>query len=221
MLADSLAALITTQLINEGAPFIMGVSLGLAGQSEGRVLKGAPEHSLASAGLTNISRYLKLPCFITGGISDAKIFDAQASIESAFSLLAGGLAGPNLIAGCNLLDSGLTSSLDVLVMNDEIIGMVRRIFRGIEVDDETLAEDAIDEVGPGGHFLGSEHTMRHFRKETWWPTIINRLRHADWVKSGEKTFAQKAQEKAARILSNYRPEPLPEEILSKINEILS
>ncbi|MGI6684711.1 MAG: trimethylamine methyltransferase family protein [Bacillota bacterium] len=221
ILADSLAALITSQLVNEGAPFILGVSMGLEGQEEGVKSVGAPEHSLISAGLANISRYLNIPSFITGGMTDAKTFDAQASIETAFSLLAGGLIGPNLVAGCNILEFGNTSSLDLLVMNDEIIGMVKRILRGIDVNDDTLAVDAIDEVGPGGHFLGSEHTMRYFRKETWWPTIINRLRHADWVKAGEKTFAQKAKEKAARVLGNHQPEPLPEAVLEKISAILS
>lgn len=219
-LADSLAALIISQLVHEGAPFILGVSMVGEGQGADAKTLGVPEHSLISAGMANISRYLRLPSFITGGIADAKIFDAQAGIESAFSLLAGGLIGSNLVVGCNMLEYGQTSSLDVMVMNDEIIGMVKRILRGIEVNDNTLAVDAIDEVGPGGHFLGSEHTMRHFRKETWWPTIINRLRHADWVKAGEKTFAQKAKEKGAKILSNHKPEPLSETVLEKINAIL-
>lgn len=106
-------------------------------------------------------------------------------------------------------------------MNNEIIGMVKRVLKGIPATDETMAVDVIDEVGPGGHFLGAEHTLTNFRGETWWPSLLNRNRYDDWVAGGKKTLSKRVNEKTQNILHTHQPEPLPEDRLAGINKILA
>ncbi|MEL7566700.1 MAG: trimethylamine methyltransferase family protein, partial [Dehalobacterium sp.] len=220
-LADCLVGLVANQLAESGAPFIMGGLLSSFDQKSNSRTFGAPEHGLLSSALVDVCRYLHIPNYIMGGCTDSKILDAQGSMEAAFFLLSGGLSGANIIQGCNVLESGDATSLDLLVMSNEIMGMVKRILRGIEVEDETMAVDVVDEVGPGGHFLGSEHTIMNFRSETWWPTLMNRKRYDDWCAGGKKTLAQRTNEKTQEILKNHQSEPLPEETIAKINEVLA
>lgn len=103
--------------------------------------------------MTEISKWLGLPMFSTAGCSDAKSPDQQAAIEGAISIAMAALSGASLIHDVGYLESGLVGSYDMLVMSNEIIGMVKRIMGGIPVNEETLAVDVIAEVGPGGHFL--------------------------------------------------------------------
>lgn len=220
-LADCLVGLVANQLAESGAPFVMGGLLSSFDQKSNSRTFGAPEHGLLSSALVDICRYLHIPNYIMGGCTDSKILDAQGSLEAAFSLLSGGLSGANVIQGCNVIESGNTTSLDLLVMSDEIMGMVKRILRGIDVNDDTMAVDVIDEVGPGGHFLGAEHTIMNFRSETWWPTLLNRKRYDEWSAGGKKTLAQRTNEKTQSILHNHQPESLPEETIAKINELLA
>ena len=92
-----------------------------------------------------------------------------------------GLSGANLVHDVGFIEGAMTGSLQMLVMSDEIIGMVRRLQRGVRVDEETLAVDVIDAVGPGGHFLSQAHTLRHFRDEFWFPTLMDRKQYENWT----------------------------------------
>ncbi len=106
-----------------------------------------------------------MPTWGYAGCSDAKVVDAQAGLESAFSILSQGLAGLNLIHDVGYLDMAMVCSPAQLVLGNEAIGMTKRFLEGIRVDQETLAREVIQTVGPGGHFLNEPHTVKHFRKE--------------------------------------------------------
>ncbi|MEE9248991.1 MAG: trimethylamine methyltransferase family protein, partial [Dehalococcoidia bacterium] len=106
------------------------------------------------------------------------------------------------------------------VMGDEIIGMVRRIMRGMPVDDESLALDTIRAVGPGGNFLETEHTFRHYKKEQWQPTLLCRTTYDSWVESGSKSMGDRVKEKLAGIIESHRVKPLPEGVQTRISEII-
>jgi len=220
-LADGLLGLTINQLAGSGAPFIIGGMLTAPDRKNGAITAAGPEANLLSSAFVDVCRWLRLPNMIGSGASDAKAIDPQSSQEAAFALLAGGLSGANLVSGCNMMESGRTGSLDQLVMSDEILGMVKRIQRGIVVDDDTMAVDVIDAVGPGGHFLGEEHTMLNFRSETWRPTLMNRKRYDDWMAGGGKTLGQRVNEKAQGILQKHQPEPLNADVLDKIRKILA
>ncbi len=97
---------------------------------------------------------------------------------------------------------------------------MKRILRGIEVNDDNLAVDVIDHVGPGGHFLGEEHTLARFRQEFWWPTVISRMRYDEWKMHGSKTLGQRVKEKTQRIINEHQAEPLPQPILDQIQAVV-
>ncbi|MHB9094245.1 MAG: trimethylamine methyltransferase family protein, partial [Eubacteriales bacterium] len=181
---------------------------------------GAPEFHLLEAALADIAHYLNLPMFGTCGCSDSKVADEQAGIEAAMSILLMAQAGPNLNHDVGYIEYGSTASLEMLVICDEIIGMARRIVRGIEVNPETLAVDVIDQVGPGGHFLKTAHTRKFFKTETWYPTLIDRKIYANWKSDGSKTLTQRANEKVISILESYQPEQLSPDVKQKLRAVV-
>lgn len=217
--ADFLVGLLVGQLASEGAPFIMG---GLASTMDMRteaVCYGAAELSLLSAGLMGIAQYLNLPSFSTGGCSDSHQVDTQSAAEGAFSLLVAAFSGANLVHGLSYLDGGNSSSLDMITMNEEVIGMIGRIMGGVPVDAETLALDAVDRTGPGGYFLMDEHTMAHFR-EFWNPSLISRMRYDNWAKAGAKSMGQRVNEKTKATLADHASAPLSDAVRSEIQAIV-
>mgnify|MGYP000333047422 CR=1 FL=1 len=218
-LAESMTGLVLAQLKKKGAPIIIGGVMSIMDMSSTIMSYGAPEMMLLSAAMTDLAKRLRLPMFSTAGCSDAKVLDQQAAIEAAISVAVAALSGANLIHDVGYLESGLIGSYDMLVMSDEIIGMVKHILRGIAVDDEHLALHVIDRVGPGGHYLADEHTLKHFRTEFWYPTLLDRTRWEDWEAAGAKSLGQRVREKVLDLLENFEPEPLDPEVEEKLKAI--
>ncbi|MEL7635937.1 trimethylamine methyltransferase family protein [Sporomusa sphaeroides] len=219
-LADALVGILLGQLVRQGAPVIAGGFFTIKHQETGILPFGAPEISLMGTGMANALRYLRIPSFGFAGATDAKASDAQMGMEAAFSILHAGLSGTSLIHGCGQLEYGLTGSLELLVMGDEVMGMTRRMMKGVEVNEERLARGVIDFVQPGGHYLGEEHTLKYFRSEFWWPTVLNRTRIADWEANGAKSLGQRVKEKTQNIINTHQSAQLPAEVLGKIQTIL-
>lgn len=219
-LAESLSGLVLHQNTKEGSPFIMGGVFTIMDMKSTIFSYGSPEFNLLMSALADMAHYLKLPMFGTCGCSDSCIPDEQAGIEAALSIAMTAMSGPNLNHDVGYVEYGSTASLEYLVICNDIIGMARRVTRGIEVNDETLALDIIDKVGPGGHFLAEDHTFRHFKKESWFPSIINRQRYEMWEAAGAKTLTQVANEKVKEIIENYEPEPLPKDVQKKIRAVV-
>lgn len=219
--AESLAGLVLHQLQCPGAPFIMGGVFTVMDMNTTIFSYGAPEFNLLQAGQTDIAHFLKLPIFCTAGCSDSNALDQQAGIEAMFSILVTAMSGGNLIHDVGYIEYGSTANLDMLVMSDEIISMTRRFVRGIEVNPDTLAVETIAAVGPGGHYLGEEHTMRHFRNELWFPELISRERYDDWYAKGALTLGERTHKKTLKILKEHQPEPLPDDVRKKLKEIIA
>jgi len=220
--AESWLGLVVTQLLNPGTPFFMGGVVSIMDMKAAVLAYGAPELSLFQAALTDLAKYVGLPVWSTGGCSDSKILDEQAALEGALSVLFSGLSGADLIHDVGYLESAISGSLQQLVMMDEVIGMVKRILRGIQVTPETLALEVIGRVGPGGHYLEDEHTFKHFKEEFWRTELIDRRRFESWETGGRKTLGERVQEKLNQILDTYEVSPpLPEDAQEKINAILT
>jgi trimethylamine---corrinoid protein Co-methyltransferase len=217
--ADFLVGLVTGQLASPGAPFIMGGLITTMQMKTSVVSHGAAELSLLSAGLCSVAHYMGVPVFAAGGCSDSKACDTQMALEAAFSLLVDGLSGANIVHGLGYMESGQTSSLEMLVMDDEIVGMVKTIMAGIPVTDDTAGVEVIDRVGPGGHYLDDDHTMAHFR-EFWRPTLIDRWRYDNWVEEGSTTMGDRIKTKLEGILADHKAEPLPAAVLEDIQAIV-
>jgi trimethylamine--corrinoid protein Co-methyltransferase len=219
-LAEGLMGVVLAQLRRPGAPVILGGVITTMDMSTAVFTYGSPELSLLSVAAMDVLRWLELPVFSTAGCSDAKSFDQQAAAESAFSLLLTGLCGAHLIHDVGYLESGLTGSPEMLVASDELIGMVRRMVEGIVIDDDALAADVIDEVGPGGHFLDQEHTLRHFRREFWFPRLMDRQRWEIWREQGGQTLGQRAKALMHDLVRHHQPEPLPEGLLRELRQVV-
>lgn len=181
---------------------------------------GAPEMSLYSAALCDISRYLGLPFLGTAGASESKILDLQAAIESTLQVVLSGLSGATLVHDAGFLDAAELGSLEMLLMVDEIIAMTRRLLRGIEVTDETLALDLIDRVGPGGEFMSLKETARRCRSEVWVPSLFDRDRWVNWETAGSLTTSDRIKARLREILQTHTPQPLPPGAADQIAAIL-
>lgn len=219
-IAESLSGCVINQTTREGAPFIMGGVFTIMDMTHMLFSYGSPEFDLLMAGLADLAHYMKLPMFGTAGCTDSCLPDEQAGIESALSNVMTALSGPNLNHDVGFIEYGSTSSLEYLVINNDVIGMARRLVRGIEVNDETLALDVIDKVGPGGSFLAEAHTKKHFKAETYYPSLIERQHYDKWVEGGKKTLFDKANERVKDILENYEPDPLPKDVQQKLQDIV-
>ena len=131
-----------------------------------------------------------------------------------------GLAGLNLPSGM-LLDCQNSFSPEDLVINNEVVSYVKRVLRGMEVNDESLAFDVMREIGPGGMFFRSKHTLKHYKTELWVPDLSDRWGWDDWVKAGRKDMVQRAHERVEEILASPVPAPLSEKASAEMDRILA
>ena len=213
--AESLSGLVLAQLVRPGAPFIYGAFTTVMDMRTTIFSYGAPEISLMKAAMAQMAQFYQLPFFGTAGATDAKFPDTQAGAEAAFSLLSAALIGANLVhdAG-SWLDHGSLASPAFMVLVNEILYMVNQYMRGISVDDESLAIDLIDKIGPGGHYLNEDHTMEHFR-DVWYSDLFDRKVYDVWLEEGGKKFEQRLQDKTTTLME-HQPEPLPQDVLNEM-----
>ena len=219
-LANSIAALLLSQIVAEGAPFITGGFFTNNDTVNEMRPYGSPEVSLLGSGYANVLRYLKIPSIGFAGATDSKCSDAQLGLESAFSTLTAGLAGNNLIHGAGIVESGVASNPALLVLVDEIACETRRIIRGVEMDEDRLARGVIEAVQPAGNYLATKHTRYYFRSEQFWPTLMNRKRLDDWVAEGSRTLGQRTQEKTEQLLASHDLSTLDDSVLGTIDGII-
>jgi trimethylamine--corrinoid protein Co-methyltransferase len=217
--AELLSGLLMAQLTREGAPFVYGGGIDPIDMQTMTMTYGSPEFMLNMCALTELGRYYRLPVFSFAGCTDSKVFDQQATLEGGIWMLISALSGGNLVHDVGYINNGLTSSYEMLVSMDEAAGMVKRIMGGVEVNEETMAVDVIDKVGPAGHFLSEDHTYRHFR-ENWFPSLLNRENYETWKDSGGLTLGDRASRKAREILESHRPQALPDSVQSQLSEIV-
>jgi trimethylamine--corrinoid protein Co-methyltransferase len=213
--AGHLVGLILSQLKREGTPFIWGAwELPLELRTQIEPYAPPEMRGLGAAQ----AHFYGLPYFGLAGCTDSKVLDGQAGAEAGMTLLVDALSGANLIHDLGYMESGITGSLELLVMCDEMIGWIRSFMDETVINNDTLAFDVIDEVGPDGHFLACDHTMRYFR-EDWYPNLMDRRNYEDWVAAGRKDLNDRAREKVEEILKNEISFGLSQEIQNKIRAI--
>ncbi len=157
----------------------------------------------------------------TAGASESKLLDAQAGLEAALQVLMSALSGASLVHDAGFLDCADIGSLSMLVLVDEIIGMVKRIIRGVEVNRETIMLDLIEKIGPGGHFLEESASAVLSRREVWMPTVLDRNQYAIWEQAGSRDTSQRVNDKVRKILTKHQPAALSAEAEQAIQTILA
>lgn len=217
--AEVLAGCVLSNLVKEGAPFIYGGGVTSMDMASSIACYASPEFMLGTCAVTDMARYYQLPTFHFAGCSDSNTYDQQAALEGSMWVLLSQLSGGNLVHDVGYINSGLTMSFEQLVVTNEVIGLVRRIAHGIEINTETMALDLIDEVGPGGEYLTSDHTLKHFR-ENWFPDMMCRSPYEKWVKEGKLDLGQKANLKVRDILEHHTPRSLAEDVQQRLKEII-
>lgn len=173
--AELLAGIVLAQLISPGLPCLYGSTSTNIDLRTGSLAIGSPELSLCLSAHAQLARFYGLPSRGGGALTDASITDAQARYESMFSLLTTINSGIDFVLHAGgIVSSYLAFSYEKFVMDDEICGMLRKYSHGIQVNPETLAYEVIAIVGPGGHFLGEDHTLERCRTEFWQPKLFDR-----------------------------------------------
>ena len=219
-LADVMSGVAITQLIRKGAPVMWSIGLShILDMKHLEGLTGAAERTFYLAANTQLSRYVGIPSW-TGTTTDSKCLDAQAGYEEALGFLTIQLCQSSwaMAVGGTLASKGI--SFEEAVFENELIGMVKRIQRGVEVNKDTLAVDLICERGPGGNFIASKHTLKYYKTEYQPAEITSRESISEWRKHGSKDLGQVAREKALKILEEHHPEPLPEDIREQVHAIV-
>ncbi len=214
--AEFMGDLVILEFVNPGAPVVYSPGVGAVNFKTG-YHRWAPESSLMHLGLAQLAHHYGLPSEVGVMGGGSKLLDAQAGYQKAISIITALLMTPDIALGLGGL--GGCASPETLIIDNEIIDYALRYIVGLEVNDDTLALDVIDKVGPGGHFLGEKHTLQHFR-EGWMPEITDMETFEIWEKKGSKSIAQIAKEKTREILATHKPEPIPQDIQKEISKIL-
>ena len=217
--AELLSGLVIHQLKQPGAPFFYGGTMTALDMKTGHHPHAAPEFHLMLSALTQMGHHYKIPIWSACGCTDAKTFDEQSAGEATYSILLSALAGGNLIHDVGFLEGAMISSPYLMVYCDEMIELIKHIVCGIRFDDDELALDVIDKVGPGGNFLAEEHTVTHF-KRFFMPNLLTREDFNSWEQQGGKTCAQKVAEKTQWILKNHVVESLDESMLAELDRLV-
>jgi trimethylamine---corrinoid protein Co-methyltransferase len=218
--AEVLSSLVMHQLQNPGAPFLYGHGVHHLDMKTMISVYGAPEFQLARVMAAEMGRFYGLPVWGYSGHSDSKIIDGQAAADAQFSVMVALLARTNLNHDVGYLESGLTGSPEMMVLTNEIIAMNRRFAGGVRLDEETLALDAIHEVGPGGEFMSHDHTLAHWR-DLWLPNLFDRQRLGPWLEQGAPSINSRLREATIALMDEHRPAPLPDSVTAEIESILA
>lgn len=218
--AEVLSGIALMQSVLPGAPVIYGSVATLMDMRTGSIAFGSPETGILAACTTQMARHYGIPNMTPGGRTDSKLPDEQTGYEKARTALMAGLAGACLGNMAGLLESNLVASFEQMVIDDEIIGTTERILDGMEFDEEALALDVIDKVGPGGIYLSQRHTLSRFRREHYVSTVSDRNYYSAWLRGGAKQIRDRAQDRAKEILASSKPEPLDRDTDKAVDAIL-
>jgi trimethylamine--corrinoid protein Co-methyltransferase len=166
-----------------------------------------------------MGRWYGIPTWGYAGCTDAKVMDEQAALEALLSVLMAKLSGGNLIHDVGYVESGVTTSFELIVLTDELVALTDNLMKGIEITDETLMLDEIHEVGPGGHFMDTEQTFNRFR-DFWYPELLSRHNRPEWLAEGGTTLGQRLNARVQDIIRDHQPKPLDPAKKQKLQEIL-
>ena len=217
--AETLAVVCIMQAYSPGAPVIYGSVLTTMDPRTGSYMGGAPESTLLCSGAVQMARYCKLPNSVGGFGSGAKVPGVQASLENTTMAMDCARVGGEVVNGFGVPDGSTLLSYEQLLLDHEIARMVITIFKGFEVNKETIALDVIKKVGIGGSYLSQMHTLKH-TKEIMIPMLWDTDPYDMWVRKGRKDPMTAALEKVNQILNTHKPAPLEAGVSKTLDAIV-
>lgn len=221
VLAEVLAGIAYNQLIRPGAPVIFGCFVTSIDMNSGAPTFGTPEATQILNGAGQLARRLNLPFRSGGGLCGSKLPDAQAAYETAHTHNAALFGGVNfMLHACGWLEGGLVSSFEKFVMDADQLGILHRLAAGVASDENAQAMDAIAEVGPGGHFLGCEHTQNNFKDAFWRTDLLDYKPFETWDEAGAQDTQALATTRVAKLLRDYQQPALDPEIAAALEDYI-
>ncbi len=218
VLAECLAGVAYSQLVRKGAPVIMGAFVTSIDMNSGAPTFGTPEAAHITYGVGQLARRLGLPYRSAGSFCGSKLPDAQAAYETANSLNMGLLSGVNfMLHSCGWLEGGLVSSFEKFVMDADHLGTLHHFARGVDMSEDAQAMGAIEEVGPGGHYLGCEHTQANFKSAFWRSDLFDYKPFETWDEEGARDTQALATIRVKKLLDTYQQPALDPEIEARLN----
>jgi trimethylamine---corrinoid protein Co-methyltransferase len=216
--AEVLAGLVLHQLARPGAPFIYGTMSGMTDMRSTQWAYGSPDLALLVAANTDMAHSYGLPMFGTAGCTDAIRIDEQAAAEATMLCLMAQLSGANLVHDVGIMGGGAIVSPELIVLCDELIEMVNHATCRISVESEELALDLIDQIGPQGNYLTSDHTLSNFRR-FWHSSLFLRPRLAGATELELEPFGQRLNRRTREIIATHKVDSLPAETLRDLDDL--
>ena len=206
--AEALAGMVLTQVVRPGAPVIYGGFTSNVDMQSGAPAFGTPEYMRTAMIGGQLARRYGVP-YRSSNVSAANALDAQAAYESVFSLWGAIMGGVNLLMhGAGWMEGGLHASYEKMILDAELLGMVEAFLDPVVVDEDTLGFEAIEGVGPGGHFFGAEHTQSRYKAAFHQPMLSDWRNYETWEEAGSPELPSKANRIWKELLASYEPPPM-------------
>ena len=218
--AEILAGVCITQLVKPGMPVCYGGICHAFDMRTTQMIFCGPEQAIFGVAMTQMGKHYGLPVYINVGLTDSKRPDAQAGIEAGITLALGAAAGADIFGHMGICGVDQATSLDMLMLQNEIIGYVESTMREVSFSDEALGLDVIEEVGPGGTFVDTMHTFEHFRQELWMPKLLDRDYYQAWLDAGAQSMEDRCKTQTKATLDEHEVEPISEDLDRELTRIV-
>jgi len=220
--AESLAGVVIGQLARKGAPLIWGGSPAILDMKAGTTPMGAIETMLINLGNIEMGKFLKMPTHAYMSLSDSKVPDSQAGFEAGMGALLSGIAGINMISGPGMLDFESTQSIEKLIIDNEIIGMVKRFLKGVHDYGSPFASDILKDYDNKQELLSHPTTLKLFRKELFiTSSVVDRNTRDSWKALGSKSARHRAKDEASKLEKKAALKPIDENTINELTKIVS
>ncbi|MEA2578352.1 MAG: trimethylamine---corrinoid protein Co-methyltransferase [Chloroflexota bacterium] len=219
--AEALAGMVLTQAVRPGAPVIYGGFTSNVDMQSGAPAFGTPEYMRTALIGGQLARRYGVP-YRSSNVSAANALDAQAAYESVFSLWGAIMGGVNLLMhGAGWMEGGLHASYEKMILDAELLGMVEAFLDPVVVDQDTLGFEAIEGVGPGGHFFGAEHTQSRYKTAFHKPMLSDWRNYETWEEAGSPELPAKANRVWKELLASYEPPPMDPAIKEELEAFVA
>ncbi len=219
--AETLSGIAISQLANPGTPILYGGSPAIFDIRYETTPMGAMGTMMIDCAYNEIGKYLNLPTQAYISLSDAKLLDAQAGLETSMGATLAALSGINNVSGPGMLDFESLFSLEKLVVDNEICGLVNRMLKGIEPKEDFPSQPRFEEMLRDGHLMISDHTRRYLKEEIYFPgPVIDRANRSRWQEEGSLTMGERAEAEVKRIISEYEPIQLANETKNELTDLM-
>jgi trimethylamine---corrinoid protein Co-methyltransferase len=219
--AEILAGICVTQLIRLGMPVCYGGICHAFDMRTTQMIFSGPEQAIFGVAMTQMGKHYGLPVYINVGLTDSKRPDAQAGLEAGVTLAFGAAAGADIFGHMGISGVDQATSLDMLVLQDEVIGYVESTLRPLDLSDEALGLDTILDVVGGAQFVEHEHTLERFRKELWFPKVLDRNFYEAWRTAGAASAEERCRQRKDELLANHQPEALSDDLSRELDRIVA